>query len=71
MRPTYGKNFSSKFLYLQEDIAVGVLDFQNPKEIRKYKNTKKSENPKSAVSPLPQGLSYRGTHKSSWRILGE
>jgi hypothetical protein len=35
--PIYGKNFSSKFLYLQDDIAVGFLDFQNPKEIRKYK----------------------------------
>ena len=62
--PTYGKNFSSKFLYLQEHIAVGFLDFQNPKIQKKSENTKiqkQSENskknrkykknPKSAVSP--------------------
>jgi hypothetical protein len=44
MRPTYGKKFRWKF----RNSRFGLWDFENPKI------PKKSQNPKSAFSPLPR-----------------
>ena len=52
-RPTYGKNFSSKFHYLREDIPIGFWDFQNPKIQKKSQNPRKI--PKSEIRRFPLG----------------
>ena len=60
--PTYDKNFSWKFLYLQKDIVVGFLDFENPKIQKKSENTRKMQkykkNPKFRNPPFPRCVYY-------------